>query len=212
MAKEDLNLFNKFKIPIVVLDSFFRGVKYDTVAINNYQGSYEGTKYLIDCGHTKIGYLCSSIWINNFEERKEGYLKALRDHGIEVNERFIFSLEPTLDGAYNDMLKLLDTKPELPTAFFSDNDIIAFGAMKAIKERNIKIPEDISIVGFDDMPFCEMIEPALTTVKVYKQSMGRLAVKRLIERIDGDCEAFIKIEVNTELVERMSVKNFFKII
>lgn len=206
MDIKDLKLFDKPGAPVIILDSFFSEAKYDTVAINNVQGSYQATKYLIDKGHTEIGYLRSSIWINNFEERMDGFLKALKDNNIEVNESFILDLEPTLDGAYRDMAKILESNPTLPTAFFSDNDIIAFGAVKALKEKGIKVPNDISVVGFDDMPFCKMIEPPLTTIKVYKQSMGRLAVRRLIERIEGDCEAVIKLEVNTELVERKSVK------
>jgi LacI family transcriptional regulator len=205
MNIQDLKIFDKLPVPVVILDSFFGDAKYDTVVINNVQGSYQGTKYLVDRGHTEIGYLCSSVFINNFKERKDGFLKALEDNKIDWNQEFVFHLEPTLDGAYRDMIHILESNPTLPTAFFSDNDIIAFGAMKALKEKGIKIPEDISVVGFDDMPFSGIIDPTLTTIKVYKQSMGRLAVKRLIERIEGDCEAFIKVEVNTELVERKSV-------
>ena len=202
---QDLKIFDKLNVPVVVLDSYFRDAKYDTVVINNMQGSYQGTCYLLEKGHTSIGYLCGSIRINNFEERKDGFFKALKDHNIEWNEKLAYPLEPTMEGAYRDMARILETGYKLPTAFFSDNDIIACGAMKAFKEKGLRIPEDLSIVGFDDMPFSKIIDPALTTIKVYKQSMGRLAVKRLIERIEGDCEAFVKAEVNTELVERKSV-------
>jgi len=205
MRPEDLQEFKKLPVPIVVLDSYFKEEKVDTVIINNIQGAYEATKYLISMGHTEIGYLHSSVWINNFDEREEGFIKALNEHNIKFNKKYVFSLESTLEGSYRDMLKLLESRIELPTACFADNDIIAFGAIKALKEKGVKLAKDISIVGFDDMPFCEMTEPPLTTIRVYKQSMGRLAVKRLIEKINDRSDIVIKMEVATELVERKSV-------
>jgi len=77
--------------------------------------------------------------------------------------------------------------------------------VKALKQKGLKIPEDVSIVGFDDMPFCEMIEPSLTTVRVYKQKMGMIAVRRLRSKIEDEAEENVKIEIMTELIERNSV-------
>jgi LacI family transcriptional regulator len=94
---------------------------------------------------------------------------------------------------------------ELPTAFFADNDIIAFGAINALKEKGISIPKDVSIIGFDDMPFCEITNPSLTTIKVFKQEMGGIAVKRLIEKINSNDSVTQKIEINTDLIIRNSV-------
>lgn len=206
MNKRDLEFFDSVSVPMVMLDSFFSDNKFDTIVINNVLGSYQGTKYLINKGHEKIGYLQSSVDINNFHERKEGFLKALGHSNIKPMPEYVFELAPTLEGSYRDMIRILDSQPILPTAFYSDNDNIAFGAMKALKEKGIDIPKDVSIVGFDDMPFCDMVDPALTTIRVHKQSMGRLAVKRLIQRINGeDCGVTINIEVNTEIVERKSV-------
>lgn len=207
MLPDDLHTFNQLNIPFVALDNYFNMEKVDAIAISNIHGAYEATKYLIDMNHKKIGYLHSSIGINNFDQRKEGYTKALSDRDIKLNKKFIYCLEPTMEGAYNDMHKILQLKPSLPTALFADNDIIAFGAIKALKEHGLRIPEDISIIGFDDMPFCEMIEPALTTIKVNKQNMGMVAVRRLVEKIEADSEGYLKVEVGTELIIRRSVMN-----
>ncbi len=207
MERSDIEPFNRLALPMVLLDSFFEPQKYDTVIINNRQGAFEAVKHLIDCGHVEIGYLTSSVWINNFEERKDGFMKALADHNLKFNRHYLFQVEPTMEGAYGDFYKSLETADSLPTAFFADNDIIAFGAIKALREKGFNVPRDISIVGFDDMPFCEMIDPPLTTLRVYKQRMGQIAVRRLIERIEENPEENIKVEVNTELVERRSVFN-----
>jgi len=207
MQDEDLAPFRKLGIPIVLLDSSFDNEGLDTVVIDNIQGAYTAVRYLIGMGHTEIGYLHSSVLINNFEERRRGFLKALEDHGIRENKKTVYRLGSTTEDAYADMCRLLNSNMELPTAFFADNDIIAFGAIKALKEKGVKIPEEISVIGFDDMPFCTITEPALTTIKVHKQRMGMLAVKRLIEKIDGNAPEFIKLLIGTELVIRKSVLN-----
>ena len=207
MNSEDIKPFILFGIPVVVIDSYFETEKLDTIVINNEQGAYEATKYLIDFGHRDIGYLKSSTWIKNFEERQDGFSKALLENGIKIREDNVLKIESTMDGAYRNMVDILKKDIVLPTAFFADNDIIAFGAMKALKEYGVKIPQDISIIGFDDMPFCNMVDPALTTIKVFKERIGMLAVERLISKIEKDIYESIKLEVATVLVERKSVIN-----
>jgi len=206
MTDEDFHVIYDSKIPVVLLDNYFRNNDFDSVLINNTDSSFIATKFLINRGHKEIGYLKGSIRINNFYHREQGYIQALREYGLEVNEKYQMCLEPTMDGAYRDMKKILSSNIHMPTAFFADNDIIAFGAMRAMKEAGIKIPEDVSIIGFDDMPFCDITNPRLTTIKVFKQEMGGIAVKRLIQKItDRDC-VIQKIEVCTQLIVRESVK------
>jgi len=212
MTKEDLKPFKKLNIPLLLLDSYFESENLDTVIINNIEGAYKATCYLIELGHIDIGYLHSSVWINNFDQRMAGFKKAINNKGLKLNENLIFCLEPNIDSSYKNMLEILEKKPKLPTALFADNDIIASGAIKAMKEFGIKIPQDVSVIGFDDMPFCEMIDPPLTTIMVYKQRMGMIALKRLVERIDEAPAETIRIEVNTTLIKRKSVIKRPKII
>lgn len=205
MFEEDLQEFKGLDKPVIILDSYFKHEDFDFVVINNFDGSYKAANYLIQKGHVNIGYLHSSVYINNFHYRKIGFLDALKANQIEIKPEYQFDLEPTLEGSYKDMKKLLKKNPDLPTAFFADNDIIAFGAMKALQEKGIRLPEDVSLIGFDDMPYCQISTPKMTTVKVFKQYFGSLAIKRLIEKIHKDEPANQKIEVNTHLVERESV-------
>ena len=207
MTPEDLERFRAARVPIVLLDSYFRNCSYDSVLINNADAAYRATSFLIENGHTGIGYLQSSKPINNFHYRRQGHLDALMEHGIVTDRQNQICLEPSMEGSYRDMKAMLDGRREsLPTAFFADNDIIAFGAMKALMEKEVRIPEDVSLVGFDDMPFCEMTNPRLTTIKVFKQEMGSISVRRLIQKMDGNDNAIQKIEVGTELVIRDSHK------
>lgn len=205
MEKQNLAEFESIPVPIVLLDNCFDGLHLDMISIDNEEGAYEATQYLIEMGHKNIGYLHSSVLINNFTRRQSGFLDALRDNGLTVDPKNIFNVDSTIDGCYVDMRRQLEAGAKLPTALFADNDIIALGAIKALKEFKIRIPEDVSVIGFDDMPFCDLSDPALSTVKVFKQSMGKLAVDRLVEKIDNNTGDYIKTEVGTQLMKRNSV-------
>jgi len=204
MLPDDLAVLDTVRKPVVLLDSRFLRCRFDSVLINNEDAAYRGTMYLIGQGHREVGYLGSSVLINNFRDRLAGYRAALQTVGIKADDCLCLRLEPTLDGAYRDMQRILATgRHILPTSFFADNDIIACGAMKALQEKGLRIPEDVSLVGIDDMPFCEMVQPRLTTVRVYKQEIGGIAVRRLMEKIDGD-PIVLQIEVGVELIIRDS--------
>ena len=112
-----------------------------------------------------------------------------------------------MEGAYLDMIHILREKPAMAQAYFADNDLIAAGAMRALKEWGYRIPEDISIVGFDDMPICEFLEPPLTTMDVPKKRMGELAMKLLVQKIHQDLKIPVKIELSVRLHERKSVRS-----
>jgi len=205
MEQEDI--FNVMKIdkPLLVLDACFLGIRANYVVIDNISGVFMGVSHLIENGHREIGYLKSSITIQNFLERYEGYVKAMTASNLEHDNHYTISLRPTIEGAYEDMLVYLSGKPKLPTAFSCDNDIIAFGAMKALKEAGFRIPEDVSLVGFDDMPFCTITEPALSTISVNKKMLGTIAVDNLISLMTSKKEYFTKTLLGVDLISRDSV-------
>lgn len=206
MGPASFRPFSDLKVPLVVLDTYFEELNCDSVLINNMQGAYLATNYLIDCGLKTVGYLHSSYPIGNFSERADGYYKALRHRKIPTDHPYVHRLAPTMEGAYVDMLEILHQNPVVANGYFADNDLIAAGAMRAFKECGYRIPEDISIVGFDGMPFCEFLEPKLTTMAVPKRMLAELAVERLVEKIRNPKGILSKIEVSVSLQERMSVK------
>lgn len=204
MDAEDLLQFLRLDVTTVVLDAYFEEVAADYVLINNVQGAYLATSHLIACGHQSVGYLKSSVHISNFAERANGYYNALRHHGISTSHPYVIELAPQTEQGYADMLRYLEGNPPLATAYFADNDIIAAAAMRGFAKFNYRLPEDISIIGFDDMPFCQLTTPALSTMRVPKRIMGSTAVKRLLEKLQGETE-LLKISVATELTARASV-------
>lgn len=205
LSEDEVKVFEKIKSPVVILDSWFESTVFNSVLINNTDSVYHAVQYLINKGHRKIGYLGGSVRIQNFVYRQLGYKRAMTDNGLQPDTKFFFSLTPTMDGAYNDMDKLLRQNGEMPTAFMADNDIIALGAMKAMQCHGYRIPDDVSLIGFDDMPFCNISTPPLTSIHVFKQDMGKIAVRRLIELIDSDTQVKTKIQICNQFIERNSV-------
>jgi len=204
---EDFERYKNAQCPLVILDSWSTTMNFDGVLINNADSAKNAVEYLIKKGHSKIGYLRGKFRIKAFSARATGYSRALHKNGFDVNEKYIITLGTTMDGAYKDMLSYLETKPELPTAFFADNDMIALGAMKALIEKKYRIPEDISLIGFDDLVSSEISTPRLTTIRVFKQEMGKMAVRRLIDVIKNGNGIKTKTQICTEFIERDSVKN-----
>lgn len=203
---EDIRPFEKLKVPFVVVDAWFKESNFSTVIMDNRSSFDKAVRYLVNMGHRKIGFIGSSISIRNFEEREQGFKAAMKEHGLEIEEKYHVLLHPTLTGAQESMKAYLQTDPEIPTAYIAVNDIIALGAIKALKDRGYRIPEDVSIIGFDNMPFGEISSPALTTFNVRKEEIGQIATKLLVEQSGAREKIPVKIEVLTELVERESVK------
>lgn len=204
--KHDLIPFINSGIPFVLLDNYFEDLHVNSVITNNVQGAFSATNYLIRKKHSQPGYLRSSYRNVGFEERADGFYKAIRRNGMSASRSLVHDLSPTIDGAYGDMKEVLmqEGNTKLTDCYFADNDLIAVGAMRAFMEAGYRVPEDISIVGFDDMPLCTYVTPALTTVHVPKQYMGDVAVKRLVEIIKNSESRPVKIEVITSLIKRKS--------
>lgn len=206
MMDEDSELIWGLNCPLVVIDYWKEDMSFDAVLINNADAARMATEYLVANGHTEIGYLQGRMRIKPFRSRSVGFQTALQKSMLPLKCEYVVTLSPTMDGAYEDMRTFLSKNPPLPTAFFADNDIIALGAMKAMSERGIRIPEDISIVGFDDLTFSSISNPPLTTLRVPKQEMGRMAVRRLRDIIQDNDGVKLKTQVCTQFIERASVK------
>ena len=208
MNTADIRPFLKVKAPLVVLDSRFMDISFSTVHIDNVKAGYIAGMHFIDMGHTEFGMITSAIPFNNVRDRRMGFELALRERGYVLSEDNVFALDPTVEGAYGDMFRILDERREkLPTAIFAFNDLVAAGAIRAMKQHGVRIPEDVSVIGMDNLPTVSMLNPALTSVNVPKYEMGRVAVEQLIRMADGGDRTLVKTAVDVQLVERGSVAN-----
>ena len=192
-------------VPVVLLDSYFPTVDCSSVLINNIQGSYLATNYLIDRCRKQPGHLCSSYQNENFAERTTGFMKSVREHGMSIGKSILHELSPSIEGAFTDMLEIIDRGDHLAECYFADNDLIAIGAVKALKVRGYKVPDDIAVIGFDNIPESRIVDPALTTIDIPRKFMGQTAACQLIKQLACPVPHTVKIEVSTTLVKRFSV-------
>ena len=205
-----MELYKSATCPFLMLDYWAWDMSFNGVLINNADSARVAVEYLLKKGHRKIGYLKGKYRIKAFRSREVGYKTAMKKGNGQINMEYVVELSTTMNGAYKDMKLYLEKKPQMPTAFFADNDMIALGAMKALQEMGYEIPKDISIIGFDDLPFSEISNPPLTTLRVPKQEMGRLAVKKLLEAMEENVKIKTKTQVCTMFVERESVQDLLK--
>ncbi len=209
MYTEDVALFTHTKAPLLVLDSLFRHENLNCVVINNYEAGYMAVQRLVAMGHRRIEHVTASVRCNNMRYRRKGFEAAMAENHLELTPDSLWQVTPTLEGAYRDMLDLLDQRRKpLPTAFFIANDVMAVGCVRALQEKGIHIPRDVSIIGMDDVDICQVSNPPLSTIRVYREDIGRIAVKRLISMMEANAPRSVqKTEVSVMLMDRRSIRD-----
>ena len=207
LSRDDINAFQGNRLPVVFLDTFIDFLPFDFVDMNNQDSVYRAIEHFVQNGHRTIGMVRSSVQTRNFQLRHSGFLQTMTALDLPIHPEYIYDCDSTFDGAYQDMRSAIANGATLPPALFCTNDIIAFGALKAIREAGYRVPEDVSVIGFDDLPTSALLDPPLTSVRVSKWEIGNAAVNRLIHRIENRDAPVVKIVVGGTLMERASVKN-----
>lgn len=192
-------------IPYVVVNATYEEPRINYISVSNRIGAYDAVKYLIGMGHRKIATIHGALNIQSGKERLEGYMQALDESGIPVSRDFVLDGNFHRKTAYEKMAALLGSE-EPPTAVFVASDEMALGAIKAVKDKGLNVPGDISLVGFDDNPMCSELSPRLTTVRQPITDMGKLAAETIIKLIDKEEKPGIKKTLSTELVIRDSCR------
>lgn len=192
-------------MPLVLVDNYVVGLRVDSIVPDNQWGGYSAVKHLIDLGHERIAIIEGPRKYKTLTDRLSGALRAAHDHDVSIRSEY---RQSSLSAGrprkgYLEMEQLLSL-PEPPTGVFSISDKTAFGALEAIKDAGLKVPEDISIVGFDDVADSSHTVPPLTTVHVPKYEMGVLAMQRMIEIMNREQKLPVRTCVYTSLVIRNS--------
>ncbi|MBX3015251.1 MAG: LacI family DNA-binding transcriptional regulator [Caldilineaceae bacterium] len=202
-----LTKLRQTRFPHVLIDHQGIDRAGPAVGATNWQGGYDATSYLLGLGHRRIGLITGELGLGCAVDRREGYSAALAGHGLAVDPTLIatgdFSQESGYAGA-----KALLARPSRPTAIFASNDMMAFGAMEAIREHGLRIPADLSILGFDDIPQAAGVHPALTTVRQPLEAMGRVATQMLFGYLAEPIRTDERVELPTQLVIRNSCQSY----
>ncbi len=196
-----VDLLRSWRLPCVMVSRSVPGAEVDLVQANHRAGMIAATQHLLELGHRRIGMIGLNENISTGRERFEGYRQALFDAGIALEPRLVLSGPATRDTGMAHVLALLDL-PEPPTAVVCFNDVVAFGAMLGLRSRELTPGRDFSVIGFDDIAEATLWRPALTTVAVARQTVGRTAVQMLLRRIEAFDAPVEAVLLPTELVIR----------
>lgn len=202
-AQTYLDALRQRHFPHVLVDYLSEKAEAPSVATTNFRGAYEATAYLLQLGHRRIGFITGDLTTGCARQRLEGYQAALKDYQVMSDADLIYEglfFQPQGYQGGHQLLGLADP----PTAIFASNDQMAFGVMEAARERGLHLPEDLSVVGFDDIPQARHVHPALTTVRQPLEEMGRRAALLLLHYIAHPDAEVERVELPTELVVRAS--------
>jgi LacI family transcriptional regulator len=200
-----IHYIQQIDLPIIFIDYFPANGNYPAVLIDNIAGAKQAVKHLIKKGHRQISFVGGDISHPSIQERYLGYKQALEEAKIPFNEHLVILDEdyPGDKNGYSALCKLRKRKVSF-TAIFAANDAMAFGCMRCMKEKGIKVPDQIALVGFDDVDVSWQMEPQLTTIRVNKEEIGAIAVKNMVDLILSNKKSLGKILVPVELVIRSS--------
>lgn len=207
-TENSLTLFNGTNIPMVIMDWGRHDEKSDRILDNSFEGGYLATKHLIDNGHKEIGVIAGNLEKTTARDRFNGFLEAMKEANLPVRQEWIIEGDFEPEDGYECMNNLFRLE-KLPTAIFCFNDVMALGAISAITERGLSVPNDISIIGYDNIHSSRFYAPPLTTIHQSKSRLGTQALNLLLERIQKEekvSEPQI-LEFHPELVPRKSVLN-----
>jgi len=204
--------FSAYNTPLVFVDRHPDGSYGPVIEVDNFAAGYAATEHLIQLGHRRIAILSRNPTLSTARGRISGYSRALRDHNLDVDETLIQITGITLDAAVNDALRLLDL-PDRPTAVVTTNHVMTLALLRALQERELHCPADISLVGFDDHPWASLFTPPLTVIRMSISDLSNAAVETLLQAIkcrtrgqsvDSSLECTPDVLLPAELVARAS--------
>lgn len=208
LTEEDMKEFLKVNIPLVFIDNYNEFLPFDYVDMDNSSSIHMVYNNIKQKGYTNIGFISGYPEIANFKLRKEAYLADLSKDNKKPN---IISVDSTHTGAYEDMKKIIkDLNGNLMPIYICANDIIALGAMRALTEYGFKVPQDVALVGFDNLPIATQLYPSLSSVEVSKRKIAHFAVQILYDRIKNPNLPNVRILVGGKFIKRESISSFYE--
>jgi len=189
IKEKEVELINKHNIKSVFFDREIQNKNMGSVLFDSYNSGYEATSYLLNLGHKNIVYISGRGSTYDSEQRKAGYLTALKEFGVEPNPNYIIRGFYEKEGGYNAVRSFINQHPrDIPDAILAGNDLSAIGAIEALEAEGLRVPDDVNVMGFDDIEIAQYYNPKLTTVRNQISRQGILAVQHAIELINEESE------------------------
>ncbi|MEM7798286.1 MAG: LacI family DNA-binding transcriptional regulator [Chloroflexota bacterium] len=206
VSMSEINAFANTFNPIVFINSHYDHPNVSTIMVQNDLGARLAVEYFVGAGHTQIGMLSNRLSYPGREIRRErGFIAALHDFDMPFSDAHIVHTEPHLSGGYEGTKTLLKRNPQI-TGIFAYNDLMGLGAIRACLDLGKQVPQDVAIIGFDDIQLNRMTYPSLSSIRVDKYKLGALAMQRILNLIESPVESFPDLEMGLTLVHRESTK------
>ncbi|MCG8485508.1 MAG: LacI family transcriptional regulator [Clostridia bacterium] len=206
LENEVVDHIKEMDIPVIMINRNTSKLTVPSVSIDNYKAAYELTKYLLQKGHREIALIRNSIDVDAFGlEQYKGYKQALKDYDIDVDKNLVKYGDFSLDNSYN-IVRGFVAANNMPTAIFATSDIMAIGAINALKDNGLSVPEDVSVVGFNDIRLASIYRPRLTVIHQPLFNIGTVAAKMIIDHIKGSESEDNIVILPHSLIERESCK------
>lgn len=204
LEQSDYEILKTLSVPYVVVDNNMPELDCNSVSIDNRENVFKAVKFFAQQGYDEIGYFKGNENIRNLIEREQSIYEAAAEYGLNISEENVFQVPTTMLGAYEKTEQYLKENRRMPKCIFADNDIIAIGLIKALKQEGYRVPEDISVIGFDNIPFAKINSPAISTMSVNTSILGTMTLLLLKNTAEDENYRNVKVRIGGELIRRQS--------
>lgn len=191
------------EIPVVFLDREIKGKNVSSIVFDSYRTGEMAGQYLLGLGNKSFGHIYGVYGNYDSKQRYEGFVHALEEAGISMEPENVLEGKYEKENTYREVKRFLDEGHKVPDAFFAANDVSALGCMEALAEKGIRVPEDVNVIGCDNIEICNLVQPKLTTIQTSFEKMGTMVIKHLMELLEGKTEGRIE-KIEGKILERES--------
>ena len=191
-------------VPLVFIDRYFKDQTWPYITSDNYQGGYLCAKMFLEKGHQTLAVIEGSMGVELVKERTRGFKQAISDEDRQIDEDYITGGDFSVQCGYESTKSLLQLNPR-PTAIFAMSNLIGLGVLKALKESKLNIPDDVSLIVYDDQPYSAYLNPPLTTVRQNTKRIGEMAIDYMVQMAHSKAKKLSSVHINVDIIERASV-------
>ncbi len=204
MEENDIRTVQEIEPHVVILDACYDRLVANCVVMDNYLGGVLAARHFLETGHQKIGYVQSHVRIYNFEMRKKGFMDELARNGVSVLPEDIIEVDSSIEASYETLVQQKFAGPDKPTCYFAENDYMAIGLLRALQTNMVSVPEQVAVIGFDNIDMAEIVTPSLTSINVPKGKLAEICISQLMHMLNHDQIWGIKQFISVDLVKRQS--------
>ncbi len=204
MEESDIRIVQEIEPNVVILDSCYDRLTANCVVMDNYLGGMLAAQHFLELGHARFGYVQSRVRIYNFDMRKQGFMDELARNGMAIKPRDILEVDASIEASYKTLAQKEFLGSDRPTCYFAENDYMAIGLLRALQKKGISVPEQVAVIGFDNIDMAGIVTPSLTSINVPKNKLAEICISQLMHMLEHEQYWGIKQFISVNIVKRKS--------